>query len=908
MSETQRINQSGPQHAPAPSARPVWTLLLVVLSLAMTFALPAGPAHAQKSTTPAPPAPPPAAEDFSPADPLRPVRPVRPANTARAIPGLSSEIQIQVVQFGIGSTARPGDWIGVQIQLQDQTDRPRNVVVRLAIPDADGDTAEQERAVVSNPGVRQPVWLYTRLPFSAGRGDTFTITAHEAIEQPGPAGSAVAYTPGRVLGQTVYPSGQLASPYAALTAIVGRRAAGMDQFFTSHFPQTDYSPFGHELLEGAIGLSPDQLPDRWMGLAGFESLIWTGAGAEDAPSRLSEAQAQSIREWVRRGGHLVVVLPVVAQGWIGSTANPLADLMPAVTVDRFEGADLGRYRSLLTRSVDAQLPRDSTVQTFTPDPNAPLAAAIPLMDGPDGETVVVRRLVGIGMVTVIGLDLTSRGLTDVAEAFRADQFWNRVLGKRMRLEPPSVLDKVRTATNVSLLQGSRPPDELDLLISTVVAKSAQAARGLLLAFLVFLAYWLLAGPLGFFLLGRRNLRQHAWVAFLGCALLFTIIGWGGANLLKVRGVQGRHLTFLDQVYGQPNQRMRTWVNLLLPQYGEPRVSVGGAAGSTEFDWHQTLSAWDAPTGTGINTFSAFPDARGYAVETRAPSSANIPARATVKQLQIDFAGSAPINWELIHPVVTDAKQTPLGSEIRLVESTPGSGGSGAGGARSGGVLVGQLVHKLPGTLRDVQILLVREPLRSNFSIINAPEAWLPMTGEAAWVAEWLPGQVLELDKVFQDRAARVSGLSALMSQLRGQPASDTLGGLPPALSTRDLPKTLTALSLFSMLGPPDVTGANRATLLRRQATHTLDLGKYFTQPCLILIGILGDDTTLAECPTPISVDDATPDELRPRITGRTVVRWVYPLPARPLRATVLTAPTSSPPSSPSTQSSNDEPR
>jgi hypothetical protein len=817
----------------------------------------------------------PGAEDFSPPDPLR------PDATGRTAPelGVAAEVQLQVLEFGVGGKFRPGDWAPILVQVQDQTDRPRNIVVRFAQPDPDGDTTFQERAIVSNPGVRQPVWLYTRLPFGASMGQTFTITAHEAIERTGTPGTASAYAAGRVLGQTVYPLSQPVSPYAAMVAVVGRSRAGLDQFSNSSLPGLDYAPLGHEQVEDTV-IAADRLPDRWMGLAALETIVWTGSGAEDSPSRLSEAQSQALREWIRRGGQLVVVLPIVAQTWVGSAANPLADLRPSVTVERREGVDLGPYRPLLTRRTDATLPRDTVVHAFTPDAGTPTGAAIPLMKGIDGDVVVVRRLVGTGMVTLVGLDLTARGLVDVAGAFEADQFWNRVLGKRTDLESSAALDKLRSSPDPAAanLIGARVTDERDLRIAGAIAKTAQAAFGLLVAFGVFTIYWLLAGPLGFFLLKRRNLKQHAWAAFLVCAVVFTAVGWGGANLLKIRRVEGNHLTFLDHVYGQPNQRMRTWVNLLLPSYGEARVSVGTGRAGTDLEWHQAISPWEAPAGTTGTTFAAFPDARGYSVETRSPDTMSVPSRATVRQFQVDYAGSAPLNWGMIRPLLPEGSSVPLGLELQASDPS-------LAGAAQRPPITGTLVHTLPGTLRDVHVVLVREPTSPAAPLSPRTLNWMPMTGLAVTFNEWAPNQPLVLDTAFPQAGTRTGQLSVLMEQLRGRTEGEFFGGVQPAPTPGNLKRDLVSLAFFSMIAPPDLTVAGgRVPLLRRQSAHTLDLSRFFTQPCLIIVGILGsEEDGPAECPAPIAVDNDSPDELRPRITGRTVVRWVYPLQPRPVR-------------------------
>jgi hypothetical protein len=65
-----------------------------------------------------------------------------------------------------------------------------------------------------------------------------------------------------------------------------------------------------------------------------------------------------------------------------------------------------------------------------------------------------------------------------------------------------------------------------------------------------------------------------------------------------------------------------------------------------------------------------------------------------------------------------------------------------------------------------------------------------------------------------------------------------------------------------------------AGVVRREATHGMDLGRWFTQPCIIVIGYLVDPNQ--DAPISTYVDGkAVPAR------GTTVVRWVYPLPDNP---------------------------
>jgi hypothetical protein len=81
------------------------------------------------------------------------------------------------------------------------------------------------------------------------------------------------------------------------------------------------------------------------------------------------------------------------------------------------------------------------------------------------------------------------------------------------------------------------------------------------------------------------------------------------------------------------------------------------------------------------------------------------------------------------------------------------------------------------------------------------------------------------------------------------------------------------LSIYSMLEPPPYlqNPPEDPKLLRivRQSERELDLGRWFAEPCLIVIGTLVD----APLPYPITVDGDAVES-----SGKVVVRWVIPLP------------------------------
>lgn len=796
------------------------------------------------------------------------------------------QIDVKVVNFGVGGgpggAARSGEWCGVQIEILSRLEKHKNVIVQIPEFDPDGDVGLRQRDITANPGKRERVWLYTRLPFKSVNSLVFRVTVHEAKDLP--SGTVVErgearFLPGRLYGSTTFKARDFVSSQSGMVAVVGQSVAGLDQY-SNTLQGMDYIPTGHELIRTIGGLTPADLPDRWQGLATFDALVWTAASAAGRPLDLSLDQSAAIREWVRRGGHLIVVLPNAGQEWLGHTDHLLTGLMPAVEVRTEEGVEFAPYRPLLVSDPKnrSPLPRKATIHFFEPDPGAAYGEAMRVLSGPDGRCVVCRRLVGAGAVTFIGINIASDVLRS-GGVIEADAIWNRVLGKRVDLLSPAELG-ARSGRGVmnSKVALNRTPRYFEGRIGTEIQKKTRAAAGLFLAFVVFLAYWLLAGPLGYLGLRRRGLKQHAWVAFLGAAGVFTGVAWGGANWLKPRRVEVSHLSFLDHIYGQPSERARCFVNVLLPGYGDEFVGVEQSAGSglgsaTGERWHDAITPWDAPPLGGMGSDApAFPDARGYYADGRDPDMLRVPTRATVKQFQIDWAG-AP-RWRMPTPVSADGdggggEPVAIGSEIRL-EETPG--------VKPGWRLTGTLTHNLPGPLTDVVIIVVRRQ-----AALGDTSPTLALVGLAAAIippnALWEPGKPLDLAATVREAAAGEKpdlGASGYFAKLLPPPTNyDQIRGIPTLESgtSRSIQPDLIALSFYSMLPPPagDNPNYNAAWVVRRELTHSYDLGRWFTQPCLIIVGQLVD----CECPAPILVGGVGGKAVSS--TGRTVVRWVYPL-------------------------------
>ncbi|HRJ49336.1 MAG TPA: hypothetical protein PKU91_02310, partial [Phycisphaerales bacterium] len=644
----------------------------------------------------------------------------------------TGEVVLELERFGLGDLARPGEIAGVRIVAMDLSIRPREVLIRLEGRDPDGDTPLFERQVVLNPNIRQGVWLYPLVPRNFDTSDAMRLSAYE-VQSAGDAGGGegaraedqasergAGRLPGRLLGQATIRMKSRLPPFDSAMAVIG---ASNLSYSLSDYSITDgqgnTSAHGHEVARIITGLRPADLPDRWMGYTGLDAVVW---GSGD-PAEVRGDRAAALREWVHRGGHFIVIMPVAGQAWTNATSNELHDLLPAVTITRHEGVNMAAFAPLLNRRPMAALPRDAVVYTFDPSPSAKPGEAVRVLAGPDGRCVVARRLVGTGTVTLIGLDLNHRQVAS-QDALNADMFWNRVLGKRGTTRSPAEIAQIQNRGFIG-----REDRLFESDIAPAIAKSGRSAAGLLLALTVFATYWLVAGPGGFALLRRLGMVRHAWVGFFAAAGVFTAVAWGGALLLRPSKVDITHLTILDHVYGQPVQRARSWMSVLIPWYGQARIEVGEpprAGESSSRGGGDVILPWTSPE-QAQSSQDMFPDARGYEIQTRSPRAMTVPTRSTVKQVRADWMGGPA--WPMPAPV--GGGEDPSDGYPRLGE-----------GRRA----YGRLAHSMPGPLRDVVIVTVL-PQRPVGSPLGTAMICPAYAYGLASDDPWEPGEILDLSQV-----------------------------------------------------------------------------------------------------------------------------------------------------------------
>ncbi|MEM6460144.1 MAG: hypothetical protein AAF710_12215 [Planctomycetota bacterium] len=767
-------------------------------------------------------------------------------------------LRIEPGYSGLDGTIRPGSWTPIRLSVDHLAADDRDVRFQWEHRDEDGDLVIAERLVtVARQRDDQPVWLYAAPPTTTDATTTWNLRAID--DATGELLASLAVQPQNDL---------LLRDGESLIAVTSAQDLGLTDF-TRH-------ETGHAPVRLVRGLSLGRLPDRWHGLSSLKALIWTqDLGGDPAdPLQVPEAALLALRQWVVRGGHLVVVLPEAGQTW---TSSPLADLLPVtaaqlrpVTSDTWARLEwFGGRRSTAIAPL--------TVTTFDVPPEATGVAVV--QRDLEGRPIVVSRRVGFGAVTVVGLDLTAGAVRETQVQYTNPQrLWHHVFGWRYPAMTQAAADRAEEANR--LVPSSRlerfAGGRIDLggFVASRTAMTGTIGALLLGAIFLFGLYWLTAGWLVQPVLKAKGLGRRAWVGFVALVLVFAGLSWGGAALLRPTGKGVQHFTVLDYDGNTGLARARAFASVFVPRFGVSELAVASGP----------VAALPEPAGNLVSSpgfdaaaDAAFIDPQRYAVDASSPDTAAVPVRSTSKRLRLDYLG-------------------PVDEAGAGLERPFGVAAGGGITLDADGWPTGGLTHTLPGTLTNVRVVFcpgeafgvdgVRRP--------QVPRVWSPV--DAAGQNRWAPGEALVLagrPASYEDLTAAFRGWEELPAErewkregLLGRRMDEQRGPGEFAAGPADrsvVARQVEMLSFFDALPPPDTkrdgndpgnpgnpgnTGIDTTTgrLFGRRLGTDLDLTHLTTGRRLIVLGQLVD----APLPLPLTVDGRSTES-----NGMTVLRWVY---------------------------------
>jgi len=795
-------------------------------------------------------------------------------------------VTLAVQAFGGIGAFRPGDMTGLCVLIRNPRPEALECLLQWDLPNADGDVVSHHRSVTLAPEQTTQRWLYARLAPSlvAARiaDEIFTLRLYETK-----GGVRI-----RELTTLRFRPRDIAQPSIpvemreSLIAMIGDTRAGLETLEASAGGTN--VPAMQEVTRLARNIKPANLPDRWEGFSSAEAMVWLGS---TSPQTLGAARAGALLEWISRGGHLVIALPETADPWSlrSGGAHALSALLPTTGMRRVEGLQIHELLPVLAKV--APLRSNGVTTTATLFNGAKLDRGWkPFIQMPatqqcdaqgnalQGDALVVQKLWGHGRITLIGIDVEAihRQSLLASGVPQADVFWNRILGRRAD-SPTETEYRDWADAKVRQLARQENSTQFDVgtgaLILSRIGLQGRATAGVMSAIVFFIAYWLLAVPVCWIILRKKQQLAWNWPIFAVLAVLASLPAWALGLVFGGSDIALNHLTVVDFIVptdrieaDDPSRLLRAdaWISASLNGFGTSILKLNGDENN-----HNLLIDWSPPP---QGSDSHFPDTARSERGIDDASQLQLPSRGTTSDLQAQWLGAPPASWGA---VAWQQSEQP----VRVV-ATSGSNGEIT--------LNGSLRHSLPSALHDVTIVHVMPYLYRDREWVGTqdpriePSALPPHPTRMVRLAQPWDGSPLDLGKALYPQGGvnpAVQGAGAFtieMETLYRRPldalAQSMLRGAL-AMNPFDFRAQLCMLSLYQMLQPPayrmnppkDVEVVRVSRWLARE----LDLSPWFARPCVIVIGFLDN----APCPLPLTIDGATASS-----NGDVMVRFILPLP------------------------------
>jgi hypothetical protein len=752
---------------------------------------------------------------------------------ALLIPLSSAQAAVEPINLTVGQDdvgfmgiIKPGVWNAIRLTLENPSAQPMAVQCRWTLNDFDKDVIIASRHVTVPARRKQTVWVYGCVPVTLSNQPDWKIDVIESETR-------------QVLATKPIVNCKLTPPSRRLIALSGNSRLGLNEF-TADIADSRLIVHHQELTTLARGLESGNLPDRWYGYDTLDTLILT---PEIEPTKIPVEVFSGLRDWIKRGGHLVIVMPSVNEAW---SQSPGKDFLPEAEITRKESQKLPIWLGGPNRVTDLKV----DYYSFAPKNNS---MGVIYTDDAKNPIVVSRQL-GFGAVTVIGLNITDGGLEALGLPNGQASIWHKIFGWRSPPLTRATLESLAKDTSTIKLKPRGDEHELDtLLVSDAGSIKSNIQLWAVSAIIIFGVYWILAGPVSYLILRVKKKAYHSWVVFLGIVLVFSAGVWALAWLSRPKSTQQNHFTFYDYDLRQKLVRCQSWAQINCPDFARQDVALdpGERGDSTNTIGSPGMVAEKALSRGWV-------DVQTIDIDAGAPNKQWVPFRSSAKLFQLRYMGKPD-------------PQDP---------TWPAPTGTVVASARTSG-LTGILKHQLPGTLSNVVLIYCPGAGAS-------PECWN--------VAPWAANTDLNLASATAGRPVElVRDANSYIDPKRTSTMNDGITGSAMQVVINKMGSTnamhnfqqdlgdlgddtraamVNAISFFDALPPPLFIASSQANsgnyeqaeALVRTQSRSLDLTKLTTQPKLIVIGHLIQSPN----PTPITLDGE-----RIQGSGRTVVRYIF---------------------------------
>ena len=332
----------------------------------------------------------------------------------------------------------------------------------------------------------------------------------------------------------------------------------------------------------------DGWPGRWYGLDGVDAVV---IDTNDPATMTRLREAESLFEWVRQGGHLVVA---VGRNWQAVKDSPLAELLPGVPAGRVDLSDPGLIDQFAASGNKPLVPPGSKAKIqVTKFEDWESRGGIALSSS-SVSPLVLRGPVGFGRVTMVGLDVDVKPFASWDEK---KLFWDKLLD--LRGYATDALNP-NQGGNAFYRAGSN-----DLAAS--LHDSLERFPGVRLvpfgwvAFFVFL-YILLIGP-GDYLFLRKVVKrmEMTWITFPAIVITVSALAYAAAYYFKGTELRINKVDALDVDQTTGRVRGTTWLTLFSPQNQDYDLGIAPLPPEAEPTGDPVVSAKATPRSANVET-------------------------------------------------------------------------------------------------------------------------------------------------------------------------------------------------------------------------------------------------------------------------------------------------------------------
>jgi hypothetical protein len=467
------------------------------------------------------------------------------------LPAAAQADVTMTVNAGVGGTVRSGCMAPVEVIVQnDATERAGSV--RVAFGGLSGEKAVATHDLVLPPNARKRVFLYVPTPKSGA--STLSVQFGR---------------PGRWRVARFSESINSVAESQRLIGVVGPSSGVLP-------PSDDLDVAEYRV----VYLSPDQIADRHEGLEMLDALFFS-----PPPERpLSSIQVTAIRDWVLRGGLLLVDASKRTDAMTSGSFPALLPFMPSGT----RQAHLERFGQ----------------EVFFADGSVTSGAT--LIES-DGHPLVVQRGLGLGAVVAFAMDPS---LPAFARWDGRNALWNGLLrglgAKKDAIGGNDTAGPIGDDVEVDRIRSLVGSYSSPQAVLTAMVEGEQ--RGVLrlgIVLLLTVLYALAVGPGDFFLVRKLGKPKLTWITFPIIVAVFTVVAYGGAKAAvggEMAAIYRERLIIVPEEEVAVRHRL---TGLFVPQ--SARYTLGYAEGAipreitTGFDFEQVVGTTDVSEGTYTHT-------------------------------------------------------------------------------------------------------------------------------------------------------------------------------------------------------------------------------------------------------------------------------------------------------------------